>query len=548
MKTTNRMTAAFTFLAVVCGLVGQVGDTIAGPNAESTMQSTAGRSAVQAGIELERSRKWIKAIEFYEKARKTWPKSTEIKYGLRRSKINYGIDKRYADRSFETKLLTKTKSDALDLFDAILLQVRTQYVEPLSSTSFVAHGTESLYLALANDKFRDRNLRGVAPSRIKQLRKTLRDEYWNKPIAHRFAARSTVSRICDIAQSTVGLAPTVVVMEYIFGGCNALDDYSSVLTPHRLDDLYGNIDGEFVGLGIEMKARYGRGMLLMNVLPESPAAVGGLQPEEYIVAIDGTDCRNMTTDEAARLLRGRAETPVRLRIQSASTESTREKTFYRRAVQVKSIPVAKIVDREAGIGYIRMAGFQKTTAPELDAALQKLRRQGMRSLIWDVRGNPGGLLTAAVEVLDRFIDDGVLVSTRGRNRNQNSTYSARRLGTWKLPLVLLVDGDSASASEIVAGAIRDHRRGTIVGRQTYGKWSVQSIFPVRIGTGLRLTTAKFYSPNGSTHGKVGVRPNIVIKERPRKYRHRSSMSQADIDADTDLSRAIGILRRQFAQR
>eukprot|EP00913_Durusdinium_trenchii_P011134 g10456.t1 len=447
------------------------------------MQSSEGRAAVRTGIELERARNWIKAIEFYEKASKNWPDSRDIKYGLRRSKINFSIARRYADRSFERKLLTKTKSEALDLFDAILLQVRTQYVEPLSSTSFVAHGTESLYLALANEKFRKRNLRGVDPQQIRKLRKILRDEYWNKPIAHRFAARETVSRICDIAQSIVGISPAVVAMEYVFGGCNALDDYSSVLTPNRLDDLYGNIDGEFVGLGIEMKARFGRGMLLVNVLPDSPAELGGLKPDEYIVAIDGTDCRKMTTDEAARLLRGRAGSTVRLRIESADSEATREGHFYRRAVQVKSIPVVKIVDRDAGIGYIRMTGFQKSTARELDAALDTLRKQGMRALIWDVRGNPGGLLDSAVETLDRFIDNGVLVSTRGRVRSSKSTYTARQLGTWNIPLVLLVDGNSASASEIVAGAVRDHRRGTIIGGQTYGKWSVQSIYPAASESG-----------------------------------------------------------------
>lgn len=180
-------------------------------------------------------------------------------------------------------------------------------------------------------------------------------------------------------------------------------------------------------------------------------------------------------------------------------------------MQVKSIPVAKILDTEQGIGYIQMTGFQKSSAVELDMALNRLRRQGMKSLIWDLRGNPGGLLTAAVEVLDRFIDDGTLVSTRGRTADQNFTYSAHRPGTWDIPLVLLIDGNSASASEIVAGAVRDHGRGEIVGRQSFGKWSVQSIYPARNGTGLRLTTAKFYSPDGHSHSKIGVKPDVVIE-------------------------------------
>ncbi|MCH8828212.1 MAG: S41 family peptidase, partial [Planctomycetes bacterium] len=479
------------------------------------MTSIEGRTAIRNGLEFERSRQWLKAIEHYRKVRKQWPQSREFQSGLRRSKIHFGIARRYSDRSFESKLLRQSKREALALFDAILLQVRTQYVEPISSTSFVAHGTESLYVALANNKFRQHNLRGVDPDRIERLRKILRDEFWNKPIPHRIAARETVSRICEIAEKQTGLPASVVVLEYIFGGCNALDDYSGVLTPNRLDDLYGNIDGEFVGLGIEMKAETGEGMLLINVLPDSPAQRGGLKPDEHIIGIDGVDCRNMTTDEAARLLRGSSGSSVRLKIASAESPRIRVRVFQRQAVRVKSIPLATMVDRKAGIAYIRMVGFQKTSATELDAALTRLQQQGMRSLIWDVRGNPGGLLTAAVEVLDRFVADGVLVSTRGRTQSQNWKYSARRIGTWNLPLVLLVDGDSASASEIVAGAVRDHRRGTIVGRKTFGKWSVQSIFPVRNGTGLRLTTAKFYSPQGRTYGKVGISPDVVVKNSPR---------------------------------
>ncbi len=177
---------------------------------------------------------------------------------------------------------------------------------------------------------------------------------------------------------------------------------------------------------------------------------------------------------------------------------------------MKSIPVAQIIEPRQGIAYIRMTGFQSTSPRELDAALAKLSHEGMRALIWDLRGNPGGLLPAATSVLDRFIDSGVLVSTRGRSQDQNSSYSASPHAKYDLPLVLLVDEDSASASEIVAGAIRDHQRGTIVGRQTYGKWCVQSIYHMPNGAGLRLTTAKFYSPLGHNLTKVGVQPDISV--------------------------------------
>jgi carboxyl-terminal processing protease len=352
--------------------------------------------------------------------------------------------------------------------------------------------------------------------------------------------------VCDLAQSLAGLPAAAVVMEYVFGGCYALDEYSAFLTPDRLTDLHGNIDGEFVGLGIEMKGDVGQGLLLVNVLPDSPAAEGGLRRGDHIVAIDGVDSRSMTTDEGARLLRGRSGSSVRLRFERPDGSGpTLEGVFFRRAVQVKSVPVAKIIDRSNGIGYVQMTGFQRTTPQELDEALSGLQRQGMRALIWDLRGNPGGLLPVAAEVTDRFVADGLLVSTRGRQADQNDSWTARRGGTWNIPLVLLVDGDSASASEIVAGAVRDHHRGTIVGRRTYGKWSVQTILPLRGSTGLRLTTAKFYSPAGQWLGNVGVTPDVVVDlSREHQTGYRGLLS-SDTEDDADVAKGLEVLRRQL---
>jgi carboxyl-terminal processing protease len=527
-------------------LVGLLAGSPAAILAENAVtRSSDDRTLVQEGVQLERGRRWLDAIEHYEAALERSPENDELQYGLRRAKIHFGIERRYGDGSFEGRLLANSRAEALAHFDDVLGQVRENYVEPLSITSFVAHGTESLYLALGNDRFRTRQLQGVDEARIAQLRKRLREQFWNKPVADRNAARQTVNEVADLGERTLGLAPSAVIMEYVFGGCNALDDYSNYLTPDRLEDLYGNIEGEFVGLGIEMKAEPGKGLLLVDVLSGSPAEEGGLLAGEYVTSVDGHDCRDVTTDEGAKWLRGLAGSRVRLRVRNPDTDAEREGSFPRRAVQVKSIPVAEIVDRTNGIAYLRMTGFQKTTVDELDAALRRLRGEGMRALIWDVRGNPGGLLTTAVEVLDRFIPEGTLVSTKGRSQEQNWSYAAHRPGTWDLPLVLLVDENSASASEIVAGAVRDHRRGTIVGRKTYGKWSVQSIFPLRGETGLRLTTAKFYSPHGLTHGKVGVQPHVQVDlaDGPQVRSNRP-----DPEHDADLRTGRELLVKSLASR
>ena len=506
-------------------------------------------AAVQEGNELRNARRWVEAIEFYEKSLKAWPDSEPLKQGLRQSKVHFSIERRYADKSFIDTMLPMSRTESMVYLDDVLDKVRHYYVDSVSATNFIAHGTESLYFGLNNEKFLQRNLPYGDSAKIAQVRRTLREQYWNKTANGADGARRIVVELCDLTQRELNLPPSSVVMEFVFGGCNSLDDYSSYLTPGKLGDLYNNIDGEFVGIGIEMKAESGKGLLLVNVLPESPASEGGALAGDFIVAIDGRDCRKLSTEEAATMLQGQPNSRVRLTLADSATGEERPAALTRRSVKVKSIPIVKIIDRANHIGYIRMTGFQKNTAEELDAAMSKLKREGMQALIWDVRGNPGGLLNAAVEVLDRFMGRGVLVSTRGRVQDQNTVYSAHEDSTdWNGPLVLLVDGDSASASEIVAGAVHDHHRGTIVGRKTYGKWSVQSILPGHADSGFRLTTAKFYSPNGGTYSKVGIQPDVkVVDDSDRKsmQRHRK---QGQIEDDRDIEAGLETLRKQLARR
>lgn len=529
-------------------LVGGTTAPVAAAGPSSVAVAETETAAIQAGLDLERKRRWPEAVEIYEKALTTWPENSQIQYGLRRSKVHFAVERRYSDRSFSDMLSTLSQADALSYLDEVLTKIRKHYVDTVSSTSLIAHGTESVYLALNNDKFLERNLPNARLENVARVRKTLKDHYWNRPVSNTQQARQTVLEICDLTERELHMPSTPVILEYVFASCNALDDYSSYLTPSRLDDLYNNIEGEFVGIGIEMKAENGKGMLLMNVLSESPAEEGGARIGDWIVAVDGVDCRNMSTEEAATLLQGKPHSRVRLTLFDPDTEQERNTVLTRRAVKVKSIPTAKIIDQTNGIGYIRMTGFQKNTTEELDAALLELHRQGMQALIWDLRGNPGGLLPAAVEVSDRFLEDGVIVSTKGRTGDQDWTYSAQRPGTWNVPLVLLVDGDSASASEIVAGAIRDHHRGTIVGRKTYGKWSVQSILPCRAKSGLRLTTAKFYSPNGSNYSKVGVEPDVPVTLETGHATAYRGKRRGTLDDDLDVQTGVDVLRKQLARR
>ena len=185
----------------------------------------------------------------------------------------------------------------------------------------------------------------------------------------------------------------------------------------------------------------------------------------------------------------------------------------REHVDVPSLENVEIVNADFGVAYVRIPAFQKTTSHDLETALWDLHRQGMRSLVLDLRGNPGGLLAAAVEVADKFLTQGGIVSTRGRSPQEDFNYQAHYGGTWQVPLVVLIDGDSASASEIFAGAIKDNERGMLVGSRSYGKGSVQGIFPLGYaGAGVRLTTAKFYSPNGQAISHQGILPDRAVPQ------------------------------------
>ena len=206
-----------------------------------------------------------------------------------------------------------------------------------------------------------------------------------------------------------------------------------------------------------------------------------------------------------------------------------------------------MIDPDTGVAYLKLTCFQKTTSRDLDAALWKLHRAGMRSLILDLRGNPGGLLTTSVDVVDKFIERGTIVSTRGRGKDEDYSYSAHSAGTWKVPLVVLIDGDSASASEIFAGAIRDHHRGVLVGTRSYGKGSVQGIFPLNsANAGIRLTTAKFYSPTGRAYSDVGVNPDVEVRETARP--NDVTGQRVDTESDAALDAAVRESRRQLARR
>lgn len=462
------------------------------------------------GRQLEQQRRWGEALAHYEDAARQYPNETELRQRFDSARLHYDLERRYADRSFCEMVGRLSPERAVNLYGQVLLKIESHYVDVPHWNDLVDRGVRGFVMALGEPTFVNRNVPEQNRQAIDAFRQELSRSLGSRNINSRLDARDAVAAAAQSAQQRLGISPSVVVLEYLCGATNSLDAYSAYLTPDQLNDVYAQIEGNFVGLGVELKAQDGA-LIIVRVIPGSPAEEGGVRAGDRILSVDGQSTAALTTDQAANLLQG-ADGSVAALTLAGQNESPRQLTVRRRVVEVPSIEQVGIIDKQYGIGYFRLTCFQKTTARDLDVALWKLHREGMKSLVIDVRGNPGGLLVSAVEVVDRFVDRGVIVSTRGRSTLEDATYSAHDQGKWRMPLVVIVDQDSASAAEIFAGAIRDYQRGKIVGVRSFGKGSVQGIFPLEESTaGLRLTTAKFYSPKNKPYSGIGVEPDFPVQ-------------------------------------
>jgi carboxyl-terminal processing protease len=462
------------------------------------------------GRQLESTNRWGEALSHYEEALREHRGNEALEQRHDMAKLHYSVERRYHDHSFLQSISALNRDQALSLYTEILQKTNTHYVANPPWRKLGVRGAAAVDLALTDKNFLTANHVQLTPDQLAQVRKELYQLLSSRTLQSSRDLVTFAGEVARLNEVRTGLTPSATILEFVTAAAEGLDDYSSFLTADQLREVYSQIEGNFVGLGVELKAENGA-LLIVHVIPGSPAERAGIKDQDRIVAVDGRSTAELSTDEAASMLTGAEGTYVRVTVYSANTEP-RVLNIRREHVDVPSLENPKIVDADFGIAYVRIPAFQKTTARDLETALWDLHRQGMRSLILDLRGNPGGLLTASVEVADKFLTEGNIVSTRGRSPQEDFNYQAHYGGTWRVPLVVLIDGDSASASEIFAGAIKDNNRGTIVGSTSFGKGSVQGIFPLGFaGAGIRLTTAKFYSPSGAAISYHGVAPHETVQ-------------------------------------
>jgi carboxyl-terminal processing protease len=505
------------------------------------------QAVLERGLELERARRWGEALQYYEQAIKDLPQNTTLEDRLFIARSHYEVSRRFSDHSFTSALSSMSERDALRIYGEVLDKIQTHFVNEPNWRTLVQRGTTSFDVALTEESFTSRYLPNVSADTIAQFRREFlaaaatlapRDAAQMKECAE-WAGRA--------AQQRLQIPPAVVVLEYTCGAAAALDEYSSFLTAAQLDEVFSQIEGNFVGLGIELKTEP-TALLVVNVIPGGPAALGGMVIGDRIVSVDGQSLPALKPDTAADMLRGAEGSTVQIGVRGGTGTET-QLVLTRRRVDVPCVEQVRLLDEQTGVGYFKLTNFQKSTNRDVDDALWKLHRQGMKSLVIDLRGNPGGLLNAAVELADKFILEGSIVTTRGRNPREDFAYTAHTVGTWQVPLVVLIDGDSASASEIFAGAIRDQRRGTIVGTRSYGKGSVQGIFPLASSkAGIRLTTAKFYSPSGAAISRLGVTPDVVVRSAARPLLEENGGGILASTEDVILKAGLQAARDQLSKR
>lgn len=350
----------------------------------------------------------------------------------------------------------------------------------------------------------------------------------------------------------------------IKGMINSLDPHSSYLTPEALREFQVETKGEFGGLGIQIGIK-DNVITVIAPIEDTPAFKAGIKAGDKILKISGEPTKNMGLTEAVSKMRGPKGTSITLTIYREGWKETKDFTLVRDIIKIKSVKSKMLQD---GIGYIKITQFQEATGHDLATALEKLSKEGMTSLILDLRNDPGGLLNSAVEVVEQFLPPKKLVVyIKNRSGEKTEYFTEGERSYTDIPMVVLVNQGSASASEIVAGALKDWNRAIIVGVQTFGKGSVQSLIPLSDGSGIRLTTAKYYTPKGTSIQGVGITPDIVVKLEAKDGKEHPVIREKDLERhlkneqlkeepqeketapleveekdDTQLQRAIDILK------
>ncbi|MEY3176671.1 MAG: hypothetical protein RLZZ436_4585 [Planctomycetota bacterium] len=434
------------------------------------------------------------------------------------AKINELLTRRYSNPLTVRVIRSLNPQQAVELFAEVSRRIDERSLDPTSYDVRVRRALRNLGLALDNPAFTSGLGMSADSFRTASFRELLGRLAGRGPVTSYEGARKVMIEVMTAAASVPGLGSSVAAWEFTCGSVDTLDQFSGLepadpasRSGAELTDVRSAaLEEEITGIGVEVR-EHAEGLLVMKALRGGPAAEAGLSTGDVIIRIDGRNLAGMLLAESTDLMRGAAGSRMSLRI-FREGRGEKDIVLVRRKIRVWTVNDVRLLPGTS-TGYLSLSRFSKSSTAELDQALMELHRSGMKSLIVDLRGNPGGLLTTCVEISDRFLPCGTIVSTRGRLNGDNMVETAKFDRTWSTPIVVLIDGNSASASEIFAAAIQENNRGVVVGSRSYGKGSVQTHFPLNAIAGdLRITTALFYSPNGRKMAGEGVVPDVTVED------------------------------------
>ncbi len=475
---------------------------------------------LQIGAELEKEERWADALAHYTAALKIFYNDPDVLRHYRNARLHFEIGRRADDTSFLQMVQNTQQYHALQLYEQIITKIQNDYVDEPNWDQFFRLAIQDVEMALLDSVYRKQTGIAATPRQIEVFLEEMHTKANSWIIQNREDLKNGILGLALLAHQHIDMNPMLFLVECTCGIANSLDPFSGYLTPDKLSEQYSMISGNLVGLGLELRSDW-ESLQIVRIVEGSPAHLSGLHDGDRILAIDGVSLKGKDVESATELIQGQEGTVVRLLVCSAQefSSAAREISITRKRFEIPSVEDIHMVN--SFIGYAKLTCFQSRTAYELQRALYDLDRRGMQCLILDLRSNPGGLLQAGVDVADIFIESGPIVKTQKRNGALSASFMAKAENTWKTPLLVLIDEESASAAEIVAGAIRDHKRGVIIGKRSFGKGTIQAVLAVTSGqpglppAGLRLTVEKFFSPNDVPYSGMGVAPDITVETSQR---------------------------------
>lgn len=449
------------------------------------------------------------------------------------------ITARYGNPLVQRFVQSLSAQQGLRLYQESLQLIDTRHLQPSAYEARVGEAMANLAMAVQDPGFQQANGTRLSGQQVEGFR-TAMSQVSQRRVQSGADAAAVMQSMMEVA-GQAGIRPGAVAMEFVNGATDSLDKYSAFIPEAPAGRPSAAIlDDHVVGIGVEIKPGE-QGVLVKKVLPGGPAAEAGMQSGDLIVAVNGRELAGQSMDYAVDLITGQVGSQVQVAVVRGNGNPSTI-NLVRRNIAVASISDVQMLDRGGGLGYIKLEKFAKSSDEELEKAMWTLHQQGMQTLVLDLRGNPGGLLDVCERMADKFLVNGTIVSTKGRTQSDNTTSQARPEQTWKTALVVLIDEDSASASEILAAAIQDNGRGVIVGRKSYGKGTVQTHFPLQSVNGyLKLTTAKFYAPSGREMAGQGVEPDVYVPAS------QNGGGEVALQNDQDVIAAVKVARNPRTQ-